>query len=216
MNLANGLTVLFCLMSAGVTYWIIRMTWYTTIGTRRPIKNLDWRVHLLLLPLCVAFLGTWSIIMDPDWTNPIQLMPKVVALSVWITLGLSLVKWFRAPNPMDVTLESFMRRHWPKTQIVRADEYKNETENDPELAEMFEAGNVLRIPDTNLMALVFVYFDYLRSTGHEIQDPMHSVKSGQFGSLGFCSKNDGDTFHHIIIYCEKTSTATFSENVVQN
>lgn len=198
-------------MSAGTTYWIFRSTWYTTFGIRKPIKKLDWRATLLGIPLCAAILGTWSIILDSDWTNPIQLMPKAVALSVWATLGFSLYQWFRSPNPMDMTLEAFLKHLWPKTRQVNIDEYRTQIGSDAELTEMFETGSVFRIPKTNLEALVIAYLGYLESIGHKIQDSFFSMRSENFGSISFRSENAGDQTSHHVIYCGNTEIAVFHE-----
>ncbi len=156
--------------------------------------------------------------LDSDWTNPIQLMPKVVGMSVWATLLFSFVKWFRAPDPMEVTLDCFLRRQWPEARSLLASEYKEHIGDDPELNELFNEGNALLIPNASLTALYFVFTDYLVSIGHMVKrkDPLNVLKLGQWSSLSFWSENDGDKFTHIILYSELTGIATFNESTVPN
>jgi hypothetical protein len=145
-------------------------------------------------------------------------MPKAVGLCVWIILGISLVKWFRSPNPMDVTLDSFLKRCWVDATSLNLSNYKEHIGGeDSEVEEMFEEeGIVIRIPGTNITALTVVYIDYLVSIGHKVrrEDPFTARMLGSWSSLSFLSKNDGDTFAHLIMYSPETGVATFSENVV--
>lgn len=174
MNLANIMTVIFCLMTAMLTNAVFSNFWFTPWCARVPFKRIQWK-WALAIPGALAVIGTFSFF-DSDWSSPISLMPKLVVISVYVTTIWCLIRWYRAPDSLNITIDFVVKHYW--FYALRIDFGKYHPENSTN-RKILDANDVFVIPCVYIESAYCVYLSFLKSIGQvNVQDIVCDSKVG--------------------------------------
>lgn len=174
MNAANIITLLFCLATAGVTYVIFSECWQTPYGARIPFRRIQQK-WMLTFPVSFALLGMFSFLTS-GWENPIETLPKWLAISVCITTGLCLIRWYRSKDPMQVPIDIVIKHYWPQAQRFEPAQYAQQANIQNEL---LKCRDIFTITNVSGLEILLVYMRYVKSLGQTlIGDPNIEVTDG--------------------------------------
>lgn len=164
MNSANIITLLFCLTTVGVTYVIFSERWLTPYGARIPFRRIQQK-WMLTFPVSFALLGMFSFFTS-GWENPIETLPKWLAISVCITTGLCLIRWYRSKDPMQVPIDIVIKHYWPQAQ--RLEPAQHAAQQAYIQSELQKGRDTFIITNVSGLEILLVYMRYVQSLGQTL------------------------------------------------
>lgn len=162
MNAANTVILIFCLAMASMIHMIFSERWQTPYGARIPFKRVQQK-YMLIVPAFFALLGTFSFFTS-GWEDPLEAIPKWLAISVYLTTILCLVRWYMSKDPMMVPIDVVMKHYWPHAQRIDLAEH-TQKEN---MKNGLKNYDTFIVTNTSGLEILQVYLGYVKSLGQTL------------------------------------------------
>lgn len=213
MNFVIAMTAVFCLVPLFYSYLIFENCWRTSYGAKIPFKRIQPKGKwLLLIPGSLAIVGTFSFF-DGEWGAAISLMPKLMAISCYLTVLFFWLLWYRSPDPLSMPIDVVVKHYWRYAQ--RVDLAKMHPQGS-DTRKRLDAKDTFTIPGTTIEALLMMYLEYLRSIGQVLigHPTFEKVPGAELFAITTHEFGDPEIeYVHEVMYVPDPGVAAFSSEV---
>ena len=177
MTTATLITYGFPIAAAHFINTIFKDFWFSSYGASLPFKKVRMKIALIV-PIMLMLLGIFSLFTS-GWSEPIELLPKLMLFAVAIPATYQLIRWRRTPSVYDTTMDLVVHASYP--YALRVDPTRSLGENDAVLR-AFQTSDTYMLPNVSLEALVMLYTEHLKWTDHVISStPFIVIKEQNHG-----------------------------------